>query len=127
MIWHFSYHMSYQHETPILARGLIWVEGWYCMWYEKYHIITYLSYTSMSLSSYFWELIVFRNHVAWFGIGCNIVILYLCFYYMYLETILIQLHLLYNTRWFNLWFIKECHHSLHSEHFLCFLRNPFWQ
>jgi len=32
IIWHFSYHMSYQPETPILAqgpkaRGLIWVEG----------------------------------------------------------------------------------------------------
>jgi hypothetical protein len=33
-----------------------------------------------------WELIIFRNHVAWFGIWCNNVILYLCFYYMYLET-----------------------------------------
>ena len=30
--------------------------------------------------------IVFRNHVAWFGIWCNNVILYLRFYYMYLET-----------------------------------------
>jgi hypothetical protein len=90
-IWHFSYHMSYQPETPILAqgpetRGLIWVEGWYGMWYEKCHIITYLSYTSMRLSSFLWELIVFRNHVAWFGIWCNNVILYLRFYYMYLET-----------------------------------------
>ena len=44
MIWHFSYHMSYQPEMPILAQGpnvrrLIWVEGWYGMWYEKCHII----------------------------------------------------------------------------------------
>ena len=91
LLWHFSYHMSYQPESPILAqgpkaRGVIWVEGWYGMWYEKCHIITYLSYTTMRLSSYLWELIVFRNHVAWFGIWCNNVILYLRFYYMYLET-----------------------------------------
>ena len=39
MIWHFSYHMPYQPETTILARALIWVEGWYGMWYEKCHII----------------------------------------------------------------------------------------
>ena len=92
--WHFSYHMSYQPETPILphgpkARELIWVEGWYGMWHEKCHIITYLSYTSMRLSSYLWELIVFRNHVASFGIWCNNVILYLRFYYMYLETVIL--------------------------------------
>jgi hypothetical protein len=31
-----------QPETPIL----IWVEGWYGMWYEKWHIITYFSYFS---------------------------------------------------------------------------------
>ena len=44
------------------------------------------------------------------------------------RDIIIQLHFLYNnTRWFNLWFKKECHHSLHNEHFPCFLRNPFWQ
>jgi hypothetical protein len=44
------------------------------------------------------------------------------------RDIIIQLHFLYNnTRWFNLWFIKECRHSLHNEHFPCFLRNPFWQ
>jgi hypothetical protein len=45
-IWHVSPSAA---ETPILAqepnaRGLIWVEGWYGMWYEKCHIITYLSY-----------------------------------------------------------------------------------
>jgi hypothetical protein len=74
IIWHYC-----QPETPILAqgskaRGLIWVEGRYGMWYEKCHIIAYLSYTSMRLSSYLWELIVFRNgfnHVGWFGIWCN--------------------------------------------------------
>jgi hypothetical protein len=38
MIWHFSYHMSYQPETPILARR---PEGWYGMWYGKCHIIIY--------------------------------------------------------------------------------------
>ena len=43
------------------------------------------------------------------------------------RDIIIQLHFLYNTRWFHFWFIKECHHSLHNEHFPCFLRNPFWQ
>jgi hypothetical protein len=53
-----------------------------------------------------WELIFFRNHtVAWCGIWCNDVILY------------------NNTRWFNLWFIKECY----NEHFPCFLRFPFWR
>ena len=74
--------MSYQPETPILvqrpqSRGLIWVEDWYGMWYEKCHIITYLSYTSMRLSSYLSELIVCRNYIAIFGIWCNNVILYL--------------------------------------------------
>ena len=39
------------------------------------------------------------------------------------DIILIQLHLYNNTRWFNLWFIKECH----NEHFPCFLRYPFWR
>ena len=29
--------------------------------------------------------------------------------------------------WFNHWFIKECHHSLHNENFPRFFRNPFWQ
>jgi hypothetical protein len=111
-----------------ISQGLIWVEGWYGMWYEKWHIITYLSYTSMRLSSYLWELIIFRNSIAWFGIWCNNVIIYLRFYYVFRDIILIQLHFLYNnTRWFNIWFIKECHHSLHNEHFPCFLRNPFWQ
>jgi hypothetical protein len=38
---------------------------------------TDLSYTSMYLSSYLWELMVF---MAWFGIWCNNVILYLRFY-----------------------------------------------
>jgi hypothetical protein len=88
------FHITYQPETAILAqgpkaRGLIWVEGWYSMWYEKCHIITYLSYNSMRLSSYVWELIVFRNgfnHVGWFGIWRNNVILYLRCYYMYWET-----------------------------------------
>ena len=47
--------------------------------------------------------------------------------YVFRDIILIQLHFIYNTRWFNLWFIKECYHSLHNEHFSCFLRNPFWQ
>ena len=47
--------------------------------------------------------------------------------FLFRDVILIQLHFLYNTRWFKLWFLKECHHSLHNGHFPCFLRNPFWQ
>jgi hypothetical protein len=56
MIWHFHItaistrdahtnpRRPYQPETPILARGLIWVEGWYDMWCEKCHIIIYIYY-----------------------------------------------------------------------------------
>ena len=45
IIWHFSYHTPYQPVTPIsAAQGLKWVEGWYGVWYEKCHIIIYLSY-----------------------------------------------------------------------------------
>jgi hypothetical protein len=58
----------------------------------KCHIITYLAYTSMRLSSYLWDLIVFRNNVAWFGIWCNNVILYLRFYYS--EVYSIQHHVI---------------------------------
>ena len=49
------------------------------------------------------------------------------FIIVFIDIILIQLHLYNNTRWFNLWFIKGCHHSLHSKHFPCFLRYPFWE
>ena len=53
IIWQFSYHTPYQPETPISARGpkvrgLIWVEGWYGVWYENCHIIIYLSYIFLS-------------------------------------------------------------------------------
>ena len=79
--WHLifiDYYMTFFISHVISARNVRWVEGWYGMWYENCHIITYLSYTSMRLSSYLWELI------------------------------LIQLHFLYNnTRWFNLWFINK--------------------
>jgi hypothetical protein len=66
----FSYHISYQPSTHIslwafchwanMGRGLIWHVIW------KFHIITYLSYTSMRFSSYLRDLIVFRNHVVWY-------------------------------------------------------------
>jgi hypothetical protein len=52
------------------------------LWYGIFHTTCHIN----RLSSYLWKLIVFRNHVAWFGIWCNNVILYLRFYYMYLET-----------------------------------------
>ena len=72
-------HISQRTEGPRanMGRGL----RWHVIW--KMHII---AYTSMRFSPYLWELIVFRNHIAWFGIWCNNVILYLRFYYMYLET-----------------------------------------
>ena len=53
IIWQFSYHTPYQPETPIWApgpkaRGLIWAEGWYGVWYENCQIIIYLSYIFLS-------------------------------------------------------------------------------
>jgi hypothetical protein len=171
--------MSYQPETPILAqgpnpRGLIWVEGWCGMWYEKCHIITYLSYTSMRLSSYLWELIVFRN---WdmncmmqlgkknpvrsvFVINVSLFTSVVCYcqnglrrkhgkcslcnewWHSFMNQRLnhlvfciksVTLEGLCNKNVDIIWhyciiqLIKECHHSLHNEHFPCFLRNPFWQ
>jgi hypothetical protein len=57
----------------------------------------------------------------WDMMQCHIISTFIL--YVFRDIILIQLHFLYsNTRWFNLWFIKECHHSLNNEHFPCFLR-----
>ena len=82
-------------------------------WYEKWHIITYLSYTLMHLYKYLWELIVFRNHsLIWDMMPCHIISTFLI--YVFIDIILIQLHLYNNTRWFN-------------EHFPCFPSYPFWQ
>jgi hypothetical protein len=49
-IFHITCHIN---PKCLSALGLIWVEGWYGMSYEKCHIIIYLSYTwfSKDLSS----------------------------------------------------------------------------
>ena len=59
IIWQFSYHTPYQPETPICARGpkargLIWVDGWYGVWYENCHIVIYLSYIFFLTSLPIW-------------------------------------------------------------------------
>jgi hypothetical protein len=70
-IWHgISTRNAHISPRAHMGRGLIW------LWYEKCHIITYLSYTSMRLSWYLWQLIVFRNHSLIYGIWCNHVILF---------------------------------------------------
>ena len=53
-VWNFrTFYTPYQPWTPISARGpqalgLIWVFGWYGVWYENCHIIIYLSYIFLS-------------------------------------------------------------------------------
>ena len=60
--------------------------------------------------------------LIWDMMQCHVISTFLL--HVFRDIILIQLHFSYNnTRWFNLWFIKECHHN---KHFPCFLRNPFW-
>ena len=105
-----------------MGRGLIW----YVIWKMPYHnlFIIYF-YASLFIfvragrfqkpCSLIWDMML----------QCHIISTFLL--YVFRDKILIQLHVLYNTRWFNPWFIKECHHSLRNEHFPCFLRNPFWQ
>ena len=44
--------------TANMGRGLIW----HVKWKMPYHNL-FIIYTSMRLSSYLWELVVFRNHV----------------------------------------------------------------
>ena len=58
-----SYPMSTQDPISargLKARGLIWVKGWYGVWYENCHIIIYLSYMFS-----FWQ-------VCLFGIVCGV-------------------------------------------------------
>jgi hypothetical protein len=72
-----NYRLLYGMFGPWANIG---VSGWYDMWYEKCHIITYLSYTSMRLCSYLWELIVL--------------------YYIYIISMFFHFRLVLITYWF---------------------------
>ena len=75
-----SHHTPYQLETTISAwgpkaRGLIWVEGWYGVWYENSHTTDYLFIvhffflTSLPILYHMWS----QRHVCrelqmgWYG------------------------------------------------------------
>ena len=103
--------------------GLIW----HVIWKMPYHNL-FIIYFNASFFIYV-RAGRFQKPCSWIWDmmqWCHIISTFLL--YVLRDIILIQLHFIYNnTRWFNFWFIKECHHSLHNEHFPCFLRNPLWQ
>jgi hypothetical protein len=115
-------HISLRAEDPRanMGRGLIWHVIWkmpchnlFIIYFNASFFIFVRADRFQKPCSLIWDMIQ----------KCHIISTFLV--YVFRDIILIQLHFLYNnTRWFNHWFIKECHHSLHSEYFPCFLRNP---
>jgi hypothetical protein len=84
----------------------------------------------MRFSSYLWEQIVFRNHVVWLGIWCNNLILYLRFYYMYLETKYLYNYTFYTTKQDDSSLFTSvvcyCQNGLRRKHGKCSLCNEWW-
>ena len=122
-------HISPRAEGTManMGRGLIW----HVIWKMAYHNLFIIYFHAFFLI--FVRTDRFQKPWSWPGHGliwdmmqwCHIISTFSL--HVFRDIILIQLQLYNNTRWIILWFIKECHHSLHNEHFPCFLRYPFWQ
>jgi hypothetical protein len=84
--------MSYQAETPI------WL----------YHNLFIIYFNG----SFLINVRADRFQKPWLAVECVAIMSYFLLY-VFRDIILIQLHLYNNTRWFSLWLINQCHHSLH--------------
>ena len=116
VIWTGDTHISPRAEGPRsnMGRGLIW----YVIWKMPYHNLFIIYFNASSLIFVSWP---FSKTIAWYGVWIwynNVIFVYV-FIIVFIDIVLIQLHLYNNTIWFKLWFIKRCHHSLHSKHFPC--------
>ena len=119
------------HISPI-AQRLIWVLGWYdiVILNMPYHNVSTIYFNVFILDLYYFSVassysylsafLTLMKHLArkrslqwkrinYWLIADNAHCSYLCFCFS-----------------FDLW-SQQCHHSLHNEHFPCFLRYQFWQ